>query len=61
VFMVVLVHKVGGARNAVKDWGWPYRIVSVQHESEEMGVRGREQVGDLRMVPGKVLVGAVRL
>jgi len=61
VFMVVLAHKVGGARNAVKDGGWPYGIVSVRHGSEETGVGDREQVDDLRMVPGKVLVGSFYL
>jgi len=61
VFMVVLVHKVGGARNVVKDRGWPDGIVSVRHESEETGIGGREQVCDLCLVSGKVLVGAFRL
>jgi len=45
----------------VKDGEWPYGIVFVRHESKEMGVGGREQVCDLRMIPGKVLVGAFRL
>jgi len=61
MFMVLLVCKVGGARDVAKYGGWPGGIVSVWHESEDMGIRGREQVCDLHMVPWKVLVVALHL
>ncbi len=61
MFMVLLVRKVGGARDVVKYGGWPDRIVSVRCESDDTGVGGREQVWELRRVPWKVLFGAFRL